>query len=397
MRFRFLTHSSKHPIELMRLFDIPIKLDVSWLPMVVLHTWLVSQFWFASGLGNAFSNGFYFALGAVVTVFFFASILVHELAHALVARLEGIQIYDIQLHIFGGWARLIGEPRTALTELRIAIAGPASSFLLAVFFWLCLLTTDTLGSRRNPLTLAIINAFLYLAVANLTLAMFNLLPGLPLDGGRALRAWLWHRRKDVLSATKTAKQGGTIIAYMLMSYGIFLIVSGIWRGTLWQNVLSAVWLLAVGVFLMNAAENEYRFRLQQQEAATSNNAAFENTVEAIMRKQIVSLKPELTVSEFIDRVLTQHRQTSLPVAHNGRLHGILALEKLRAVPKEQWERLAIRDVMLPVEEAHFVTLHTTIEYAARKIKTSQLGHLAVIDREGLLVGSVTAEDLRKAA
>ena len=392
---RFI-HSSRRPIEVARLFGIPIKLDVSWLPMAVLHVWLVAEFWFAKGLGKAFSPWVYLALGIIVTAFFFASILVHELAHALVARLEGMQTYDIQLHIFGGWARLIGEPRTALSELRIAIAGPASSFLLAVLFWLGLLSVDALGSRRDPTTLAAINAFLYLAVANLTLAMFNLLPGLPLDGGRALRAILWQRRNDVISATKTAKQFGVAIAYMLISYGLFLCVQGLWRGTLWQDVLAAAWLLAVGFFLMNGAENDYRFRLQQQ-ATPAQPLLLEGTVGAIMRTPSVSVQPELTISEFIDRVLAQHRQTSFPVAHDGRLHGMLALERLRAVPQEEWESLAIRDVMLPIEDAHFVSVRASIEHAAHKCKTSPLGHLAVIDSEGLLVGSLLEEDLRKAA
>jgi Zn-dependent protease/CBS domain-containing protein len=395
MRQRWLSHSSHRPIQVARLFGIPIKLDATWAPMALLHIWLVWQFWFVRSLGNSFTPWIYMTVSVAVTGGFFASILIHELAHALVARVEGMKTYDIQLHIFGGWARLIGEPRSALSELRIAIAGPATSFMLAVAFWLCLLAADTFSSRRHPVTLLAINAFLYLAVANLTLAMFNLLPGLPLDGGRALRAWLWHRRKDVLSATKTAKQFGVAIAYMLISYGLFLVVTGAWRGTILQDVLAASWLLVVGLFLMNAAENDYRFRLQQNAAAQPSSG--EGTVGAIMRTQIVSVLPELTISEFIDRVLAQHRQTSFPVARGGRLHGMLALERLRAVPQEEWERLAIRDVMLPIEDAHFVSAQASIEHAEDKFKTSPLGHLAVIDNEGLLVGSLLAEDLRKAA
>ena len=115
--------------QVARLFGIPLIIDYSWLPMAVLHVWLVAEFWLARGMGNWLPQWAYFIIGTVVTALFFASILIHELAHALIARLEGIEIYDIQLHIFGGWARLVGEPRTALAELRVTHFGSGASRL----------------------------------------------------------------------------------------------------------------------------------------------------------------------------------------------------------------------------------------------------------------------------
>lgn len=383
------------PFQLARLFGIPLMIDYSWLPMAVLHVWLVAEFWLARGLGAWLPQWTYFIIGTVVTALFFASILIHELAHALIARLEGIEIYDIQLHIFGGWARLVGEPRTALAELRVAIAGPASSFLLAVLFWLCLFAVQQLGAHNDPAVEAAASSFKYLAAANLTLAIFNLLPGLPLDGGRALRAWLWHRRKDVLSATRTAKRCGVAIAYMLISYGMFLLGSGLLRGTLWRDVLAASWLLVVGVFLMRAAEQDYRFRveqrahedeLQQLQAQASAQWNVAGTVGAVMRTPVVSVAPELKVSEFIDQILAEHRQTIFPVAREGRLHGMLALERLRTVPESEWERRLIREVMEPVDETHFVTVRASLNHAAHKLKANPFGQLAVLDGDGLLVG-----------
>lgn len=385
-----------------RLFGIPLMIDYSWLPMAVLHVWLVAEFWLARGMGAWLPQWAYFVIGTLVTALFFASILIHELAHALIARLEGIEIYDIQLHIFGGWARLVGEPRTALAELRVAIAGPASSFLLAVLFWLCLFAVQFFGAHNDPAAEAAASSFKYLAAANLTLAMFNLLPGLPLDGGRALRAWLWHRRKDVVSATRTAKRYGVAIAYMLISYGIFLLGSGLLRGTLWRDVLAASWLLVVGVFLMRAAEQDYRFRVEQRahedeaqrlqaQATAQWNVA--GTVGAVMRTPVVSVTPELKVSEFIDQVLTEHRQTIFPVARDGRLHGMLALERLRAVPEAEWERRLIREVMEPVDETHFVTVRASLTHASHKLKTNPFGQLAVLDSDGLLVGCLSEAEM----
>src|SRR5688572_389681 len=124
--------------QIARIFGIPLIIDYSWPPVALLHVWMVSNFWMANRVHPSLSFWQNMAIGLVITVLFFASVLIHELAHALVARMEGIKIYDIQLHIFGGWARLVNEPRTALAELRVAVAGPAASFLLALFFWIWL-------------------------------------------------------------------------------------------------------------------------------------------------------------------------------------------------------------------------------------------------------------------
>jgi Zn-dependent protease len=389
--------------QIARIFGIPLIIDYSWPPMALLHLWLVSQFWLARGLGEALPQWQYFALGAVITAFFFASVLAHELAHALVARLEGIEIYDIQLHIFGGWARLIGEPRTAMAELRVAIAGPASSFLLAILFYLGLLTVQSLGSRSSPFALAAASSFYYLAAANLLLAMFNLLPGLPLDGGRVLRAILWHRSGDILAATRMAKRLGVGIAYMLISYGLFLFGYGIFRNTFWHDFLVAIWLLIVGVFLMNAAESDYRHHASQQASREPLaeprrlNWNVAGTVGSVMSAPPVCVAPELVISEFLDRILNDHRHTSFPVARDGRLHGILSLARLREVPEQEWERLAVGEVMEPVDDSLFVTVRTSIAHAAYKLRANQLGHLAVLDGEGMLVGYLSEDDLKRAA
>lgn len=398
------------PFQIARLFGIPLMIDYSWLPMAVMHVWLVSEFWLPSEVKPRLPLWQNFALGTAITLLFFASVLGHELAHALVARLEGIQIHDIQLHIFGGWARLIGEPRTAMAEFRVAVAGPVASFLLAVFFWLWLYTVQEFssGSRAAHTAAA---AFLYLASANLLLAMFNLLPGLPLDGGRALRAFLWHRRGDILSATRTTTKMGVGIAYMLISYSLFLLGMGIFRGTLWQDFLVAAWLLVVGIFLKNAAESDYRNRQRRANEGDRRSdpersersglpaeslATTPGTVGAIMNFPAVSVPPELRISEFIDRILPANRLTNFPVAREGRLHGILSLERLRELPSEDWERTIIRDVMEPITDDLFITARASIEHAQRKLTVNQFGFLAVIDQDGFLVGSLNASDLKQA-
>jgi Zn-dependent protease/CBS domain-containing protein len=388
------------PFQISRVFGIPLMIDYSWLPMAVLHVWLVSQFFLPAEDKPRLPMWQNFALGVVITALFFASVLGHELAHALVARVEGIKIHDIQLHIFGGWARLVGEPRTAMAEFRVAVAGPAASFLLSVFFWLLLYTVQEFSAGARPAR-AFAAAFYYLAAANLLLAMFNLLPGLPLDGGRALRALLWHRRGDILSATRTTTKMGVGIAYMLVSYGLFLIGYGAFRGTLWQDFLVASWLLVVGIFLKTAAESDYRNRKRRADEDSrrpqSQQVSLPGTVGAVMNVPAVSIVPELRVSEFIDRILPGNRSVNFPVAREGRLHGILSLQRLREVPNDEWEQTIVRDVMEPISEELFITARASLEYAQRKLKTNRLGFLAVIDQDGLLVGSLNATDVEQAA
>lgn len=360
--------------------------------MALLHVWLLAQVWLPTRIKPAWPLWENLLLAAVITSLFFASVLAHELAHSLVARLEGIHIHDIQLHIFGGWARLVGEPRTAMAEFRVAIAGPASSFLISMFFTGWLLALQQIGSR-SWLAVGAIETCYYLAFANIFLAMFNLLPGLPLDGGRALRAILWHRRKDILSATRTAKRMGVGIAYILISYSLFLVAYGTVRGTLWQDFLVAVWVLVIGIFLKTAAENDYRHRERQRASEQVRQDNYEQwnvtgTVGAVMKTPAVSVLPELKISEFIDRILTANRRTNFPVARDGRLHGILSLARLREVPEDRWEQLQVGEVMEPISDDLFVTVRAPIEHAEHKLRINSFGYLAVVDPDGYLVGEI---------
>lgn len=387
--------------QIARVFDIPLIIDYSWPPIALMHVLVLAELWLPNRIRPSWPLWQNLLLGIVITVLFFASVLAHELAHSLIARLEGIRIHDIQLHIFGGWSRLVGEPRTAMAEFRVAIAGPASSFLLCLFFTGWLLVLQEIGSR-SWLAIGAIETCFYLAWANLFLAMFNLLPGLPLDGGRALRAILWHRRKDILSATRTAKKMGVGIAYTIIAYSIFLVVYAAIRGTLWKDLLAAVWLLIVGVFLKTAAENDYRYREQQRASEQARHPDrpqwnISGTVGAVMSTPAVSVLPELKISEFIDRTLSAHRLTNFPVARDGRLHGILSLERLREVPEEEWEQTNVGEVMEPIADDLFVTVQASIEHAEHKLRMNNLGYLAVIDQEGFLVGYLSEKNLKHAA
>jgi Zn-dependent protease/CBS domain-containing protein len=387
--------------QLARVFGIPLIIDYSWLPIVFLHIYLLTFSWLPSTIYPPLPVWQNLLFGTVITALFFGSVIVHELAHSLIARMEGIRIQDIQLHIFGGWARMIGEPHTAMAEFRVAIAGPISSFLLGLFFLGGLLTLKAFDAQAGLIEGAS-EAFYYLAYANIFLALFNLLPGLPLDGGRALRAILWHRSKDILSATRIARRMGLGIAYILMVYAVFLVVYGVFEGRIWRDFLAALWLFIIGVFLKSAADSDYRYRERQsarENLGQPGRAAMNvsGTVGAIMTTPAVSVGPELKISEFIDQILTANRLTNFPVARDGRLHGILSLERLREVPKEKWDEVRVREVMEPIADDLFVTALSSIEHAEHKLNINNLGYLAVVDSDGLLVGYLSKHDLKHAA
>ena len=368
------------PFQLAVISGIPLKADLLWLPMVTIHFWIVSLFLSNQSEDSSLSQALIF--GAILTLLMFASIIVHELGHAFVARLEGINTTEIRLHVFGGYARLASDPKTAMAELRIAIAGPVASFLLGLFFLLFLMATQAAvtGELRDLLR----STFLYLFTGNVALAMFNLIPGLPLDGGRVLRAYLWHRKKDIVAATLIAKNLGVALAYILAVYAAYRLL---W----WHDPFTAIWMIVLAFMLKRSAEEDYRYRKMQSEYQQDSNIA--GTVAAVMSRPPITVAPEMLISEFIDRILDKHRHTSYPVTQDGRLHGMLHLEKLRGLPEAEWHKKTVREVMLPVNDSLFVPAKASLEFATSKIKATPLHHLAVIDNDGIVVGYLSPKDL----
>lgn len=378
------------PFQLARLSGVPLMVDYTWLFVVLIYFWLGSQIYLVQQTGRiGLTEALVF--GGFFTVLMFSSIIIHEIAHAFIAQQEGINTLEIRLHIFGGYARLAGDPKTALAELRIAIAGPVASFLLGAFFMMCVILTQAFAPDAVRLSLR--ELFLWLFRGNIALAMFNLIPGLPLDGGRVLRAYLWHRSNDILAATLVAKRLGVGLSYMLASYGIY-------RAIWYREPFVAVMLITLAFILKKAAEEDYRFRKLQSEYTEQtgvNLQELSGTVATVMKQSPITVPPTMRISEFIDGVLAKHRQTNFPVALEGRLYGLLGLEKLRAVPESDWGKTIVRDVMHPVDDSLFVPMKASIEHATSKLKASPLQYLAVIDGDGILVGSLSAAELERVA
>lgn len=351
-------------VQIAKVYGIPVRLDYRWFLVLGLSSWLMAQN-LHNGAGGlqAVAWPLAWTLGLATTLLLFLCIFGHELAHALAARFEGIQTEEIVLHPFGGLARLARLPETPRAEFNIAIAGPAASFLFAV---LMLAATLLAGAGGYELTAA---CFFLLFFGNLLLAIFNLFPGYPLDGGRVLRAYLWHRNGDMDDATRRASRLGQLIAWAIIAFGVFLVLRFFLDRS--GDLFTGLWSIVVGFFLRGAA--------------SSVNRKSKATVAAQMAAP-QALAPDMLVSHFVDHILPAQRRTAFPVAHEGRLHGMLALTDIKNLPRERWHTVRLREVMRPVTPEMFVSVGTSPAQAHHLLKKQNLAALAVLDEKGLLVG-----------
>jgi len=317
-------------------------------------------------------------LGVITTAGLFLSVFGHELSHALMARAEGIEIEEIVLHPFGGLARLRSEPENPRAEFRIAVAGPAASFLFAVLAF---------GGAKVAVLGGYVGTwvvFFFLGWGNLLLAVFNLFPGYPLDGGRVLRAILWRRTGSITHATRMSGICGILIAATVILFGIYIMIAPNWRPS--QPYFMGVWSIIVGLFLLDTAAKVVK---------RAHSARVLTVGEAMSAP--VAIEPQLTISKLIDEFLPLHRQTSFPVALNRQLHGILTLEDLKSLPRERWRLTCARDVMRPIAPRFFVEPSTTLGRARELMKSNGVGSLAVVNHNGELVGFLQSGRLRPRA
>jgi Zn-dependent protease len=361
-------------ISVARVYGIPVRIDYRWFLVFVVSVWLVSMS-LQRGIRGLppIEPVVAWVLGVITTLALFLSVFGHELSHALVGRMEGIEIEEIVLHPFGGLARLRREPDTPGAEFRIAVAGPAASFLFAVLAFGAYQIALMGGYRTAAAILFFIGA------GNLLLAVFNLFPGYPLDGGRVLRALLWHRRGNINEATRIAGLCGILIAVTLIVFGIYMAVSPKWQGT-----LSGLWSVLVGLFLFDAAAGVVKHARNMKQA----------TVADAMSAPL-AIEPDVLISHFVDSILPMHRRISFPVAKDRKLHGMLTLEDLKALPPERWRATRARDVMRPIDSTLFVESSATMARADEIMQSNGVGSVAVVDHAGRLVGFLQRGRLKK--
>lgn len=361
-------------IRLGRVAGIEVGLHWSLAIAFVLITWtLAGQVLPAMVTGQP--QAAYWIVSVVAALLFYASLLAHEMGHALVARRLGVSVEGITLWIFGGVARLGGDAATAGAEARIAIAGPIVSLALAIVFGLATLALD---ASSGPALIE--GGTFWLGLSNTVLLLFNLVPAFPLDGGRILRAWLWRRRGDRYRATATAALLGRICSFGMMGLGLLLFIL--------QRDISGIWLIFLGWFLMSAARNEEAHVLMHGALAGLR-------VSEVMSRDPMVAPGWITVEEFMRSYLPTQRAAVYPLkTFDGALDGLVSLTRLAEVPPEQRHTTRVRDVGVGLEAIPQATPNEPVAAILNRF-TSGDGHVLVLDA-GRLVGVVSPADITRA-
>lgn len=313
----------------------------------------------------------HYAVGIATSLLFFVSILLHELAHSFVALAKGIPVRSITLFVFGGVAQIGREPDRPLTEFQIAIAGPIASALLAVAFGF--LPHLAGGQFEHVAALAG-----WLSSINLMLAVFNLVPGFPLDGGRIFRAVIWHFTGSFSKATRIAAGSG-----QLVGYGIIL--GGIWTGLITGSWFSGLWLAFIGWFLLNAAQ-ESVLQMSMRSALSGL------TAEDIMTRDCPTVSGQLSLADLVHEHILRTGRRCFLVSQNGRLEGLITLHQIKAVPQERWGDSFVAQAMTPIDRLHAVAPKTPILDVLGGMEQHDVNQVPVT-QDGRLLGMITRDHL----
>ncbi|GGP09264.1 site-2 protease family protein [Nonomuraea glycinis] len=361
-------------ISLGRIGGVSVGLNISVLFIVV-----ILVFGLAFGRFPAVYPGLssvaYVLAGLASAALFLASLLAHELAHALTAKRHGIEVAQITLWLLGGVAELRGEPRSPGADLKIAVVGPLTSLAAgAVFGGLALLS----AAVGPPL---VAGMFGYLSGVNVLLAVFNLIPAAPLDGGRVLRAALWARWGDRTRAAIASARAGRVFGYVLIALGFLQVVSG--RG------FEGLWLALIGLFLVNAASAEE----QQSRIGT---ALYGVRVADAMTERPIVADPDETVAGLIDRVVMRERLSTYPLVDaGGGFAGLVTLNRIREVAPDRRASLRLRDIACPPEQVPRASPEEALTELLTRMSGSADGRAVVLDAGGHLVGLLTPTDISR--
>lgn len=353
-------------IRIGRVWGIPVGLHWSWFIIFTLVTFSLSAGYFPAAYPDL-APAAYFAMGLATSLLFFASVLVHELGHTLVALRNNVLVREINLFIFGGVAWMSQEPRTPGAEFRIAIAGPAASLLLAGLFAVLYLIDRDLPHLAGPT--------LWLAYINTMLAVFNMLPGFPLDGGRVLRAAVWYFKNNLHRATQIAAFSGQVLAFGFIIWGVVTILGG--------NFLGGLWLALIGWFLQNAAASHLAQSNLERELR-------DVTVNRVMRRDFPRIPGKLTLQKLVDDHILSGGNRFFFVFEQNAPRGIVTLNELKKVAREHWSRIETEQVMVPWERLARVEPQAELLAALRSMDERNVAQLPVVE-DARLVGVLTRE------
>lgn len=357
-------------VRLGRPFGIPLEIDASWLFIFFLVAATLTTSYFPAAVPDQ-GPVTYTVLGLLTSIVFFGSLVLHELAHSLVARAGGLSVSRVTLFVFGGVSQLDDEPSSPGREFLMALAGPATSLVLAGLFWGASVLAATAGASGTILV-----PLEYLAVINGSLAVFNLLPGFPLDGGRVLRSILWALTGDQLKATKWASRSGQAIGTMLIAVAVFGVLSG---------NFDLVWLAVMGWFISSLAAGAYRQQMTRSRLA-------DVPVSAIMSTPAVLAPADLSLEEMGHTYFLAGRHTRYPVVQDGRVIGLIDVERASDVPREQWPSTTVAEVASRNLEGVVAAPTASVDSVLSRLEPGGPGAVLVVE-DGRLAGIVTRSDV----
>jgi Zn-dependent protease len=358
-------------IHLFTIYGFKVGIDLTWLLLAVLVAWSL-----AAGLFPAYFPGYatrtYWWMGIAGALGLFISIVFHEFWHSMVARRYGLPMKGITLFIFGGVAEMEDEPQNARTELLMAIAGPISSVILGGFF-LLLYRAVAAGNWSGPVA----GVLQYLGWLNIVLAIFNMLPAFPLDGGRVLRSILWSLKKDLRWATRIASAIGSGIGTLLIILGLVTFISG--------GFIAGIWYFLIGMFIRGAAQMSYRQVLVRR-------ALGGEPVSHFMHADPVTVPPSITIRDLVNDYFYRYHHKMFPVSVDGHLAGCVSSRQIQEIPREDWEQRSVQEVLAPC------SMETTIPPDMDAVKALSImnrtgnSRLMVVEGQQLL-GVVTLKDM----
>ncbi len=344
----------KH-FQIGKLFGIPIYLDYSWFLILVLLTWVLAQSYFPGEFKN-WTKFSYWLVGFITSILFFLCILLHEFGHSIIATKYKLNVKRITLFVFGGVAEISKELPKALVEFWIAIAGPITSFILAAIFYLL----EKVFSQNQYLTAS----FHYLALINFILAIFNLIPGFPLDGGRILRAIVWAFTKNYKKATTIAANAGRFFGFVFIMFGVLLVFQ--------NNVFNGLWIAFIGWFLESAA-------VAQIKRQALNDLLSGHQVHEALSNDYGIVYPDSNVQEIIDNHFIGANRRNLLVKDDNTMIGFLSPSQINLISKNDRQNKTVRDVMIPLRDINNINPNEPLLDALKAIDENNVSEIPIIE------------------
>ncbi len=368
--------------EIGRALGIPVRVHPSWFLVFAFVTWTLATGYLPEALPGL-SGSRYWGMGAIAALLLFLSVLLHELGHSYVAQRYRIPIGQITLFLFGGIAHMKKEPPSPKAEFLIAVAGPAVSFALGALCFGAAVAVESLPLFSGGQGFVVLGGLL--GFNNVALGLFNLIPGFPLDGGRALRAGLWAWSKNFHRATSQAALIGLGFGILLGALGA-LLVGGAISGTFDRSTATnGGWLMFIGAFLFGAAWSTRR-------QVSLRMALSSASVRDVMIRAVVTVSPHLTLQAVVDEFFVAYGYGGFPVSDEGQVVGVLAVEDVQAVPQARWAWRTVRDVMRPASPNLFIPPDWSIMQALDRMAQEGWDQLVVVE-EGQPIGLITRSSI----